>query len=86
MSPASTPRTWTGQIVGIFVVLAVILWFIQMRRAPMQVLKRRDCQNAYAAARTAADSASVDLRQPLGTDRPDSLAQTCGDLRKAGRI
>jgi hypothetical protein len=72
--------------VGIFVVLAVILWFIQMRRAPMQLLERRDCQNAYAAARTAADSSVVDSRQPLGTDRPDSLAQTCGDFRKAGRL
>jgi hypothetical protein len=70
--------------VGIFVVLAVILWFIQMRRAPLQLLERRDCQNAYAAARTAADSATVDSRQPLGADHPDSLAQTCGDLRKAG--
>ena len=69
-----------------FVVLAVILWFIQMRRAPMQLLERRDCQSAYAAARTVADSAAVDVRQPLGSDRPDSLAQTCGDLRKAGRL
>lgn len=71
---------------GIFVVLAVILWFIQMRRAPMHLLERRDCQKAYAAARTAADSAIVDSRQLLGTDRPDSLAQTCGGLRKAGRL
>ena len=71
---------------GIFVVLAVILWFIQMRRAPMHLMERRDCQNSYAAARTAADSGIVDSRQPLGTDRPDSLAQTCGDFRKAGRL
>jgi len=79
-------NTWTGQIVGIFVVLAVILWFLQMRKAPTQLLERRDCQNAYATARTAAESAAVDLRQPLGADRPDSLAQTCGDLRKAGGL
>jgi len=79
-------KTWTGQIVGVFVVLAVILWFIQMRKAPMQLLEWCDCQNAYASARTAAESAAVDLRQPLGADRPDSLAQTCGDLRKAGRL
>ena len=85
--PTSKPRTWTGQIVGIFVVLAVILWFIQMRRAPMQLLERRDCQNAYAAARTAADSAAVDLRQPLGRDRPRGSGQlTCGHLRRAGLL
>jgi hypothetical protein len=76
----------TSQIVGVFVVLAVILWFIQMRRAPVQLLERRDCQSAYATARTAAESAAVDVRQPLGSDRPDSLAQTCGDLRRAGRL
>jgi hypothetical protein len=55
-------RTWTGQIVAILAVIAAILWFVQMRRAPMQLLERRDCQRAYAAARTLADSAAVDAR------------------------
>jgi hypothetical protein len=77
---------WTGQIVAVFVVIAIFLWFIQMRRAPLQLLERRDCQNAYAAATGAADSALVDARQPLGAHRGDRGAVTCGELRTSGRL
>ena len=88
MSDALPPRRsgWTGQIVAVFVVLAVLLWFIQMRRAPMQLLERRDCQRAYAAAQTPADTAAVDTRQPLNANRTDRGAVTCGELRKMGRL
>ena len=79
-------ETRTGQIVGIFIVLVIALWFIQMRRAPMQLLERRDCESAYKAARTPADSAAVDARQPLDATRTDPHAVTCGELRKAGRL
>ena len=79
-------RSWVGQIVTVFVVLAVLLWFVQMRRAPMQLLEQRDCQNAYAAARAAADSLAVDARQPLDANRTDRGAVTCGELRRAGRL
>jgi hypothetical protein len=75
------PRTWSGQIVGLLVALAVIVWFIQMRRAPTQLLEKRDCQRAYAEARTAAETLAVDARQPLGAARPDSVAVTCKSLR-----
>ena len=85
-TPARKPSTWTGQIIAIFVVLAVLLWFVQMRRAPMQLLERRDCQRAYEAARTAADSAIVDARQPLDASRSDRGAVTCGELRRTGRL
>ena len=79
-------RAGGGQIVAIFVVLAFALWFIQMRRAPMQLLERRDCERAYKSARTAADTALVDARQPLDGTRPDRHAVTCGALRKAGHL
>lgn len=79
-------RTWTGQIIGLFIVLVIVLWFMQMQRAPLQLLERRDCEHAYQAARTAADSASVDARQPLDATRTDPHAVTCGELRKAGRL
>lgn len=85
-SAPATRSGWTGQIVAVFVVLAVLLWFVQMRRAPMQLLERRDCQNAYAAALTAADSALVDAQQPLNASRTDRAATTCGELRKQGRL
>lgn len=73
------------KIVGVFVVLVIALWFIQMRRAPMQLLERRDCEALYQSARTAADTARVDARQPLDATRTDPRALTCGELRNAGR-
>ena len=84
---ASPSRSsWTGQIVTLLVVLAVLLWFVQARRAPMQLLERRDCLEAYAAARTAVESTLVDARQPLGGNRTDRRAVTCGEFRKMGRL
>lgn len=74
------------KIVGVFIVLVIALWFIQMRRAPMQLLERRDCESAYQSARTPADTALVDARQPLDATRTDRLAVTCGEWRKAGRL
>lgn len=74
------------KIVGVFVVLVIALWFIQMRRAPMQLLERRDCEAAYRSAATRADTALVDARQPLDGTRTDPHAVTCGELRKAGRL
>ena len=76
----------TGQLVALLVVISVILWYVQARRAPLQLLERRDCENAYAAARTNADTLAVDARRPLGATRPDSLAVTCGALRHTGRL
>jgi hypothetical protein len=70
----------------LLVVISVIVWFVQARRAPMQLLERRDCENAYAAARTSAETVAVDARRPLGATRPDSLAVTCGALRHKGRL
>lgn len=74
------------KVVGVFVVLVIALWFIQMRRAPMQLLERRDCEAAYKSARTPGDTALVDTRQPLDATRSDPHAVTCGALRKAGRL
>jgi hypothetical protein len=74
---------WLGQIGGIIVVLAIIFWFIQMRQAPLSLLKRRDCERAYADAHSAAESALVDRRHPLlGGSQVDTL--TCGGLRRSG--
>lgn len=87
MTPGSNSgRAGGSQIVAVFIVLAIALWFVQMRRAPMQLLERRDCDSAYKAARTPADTALVDARQPLDAARTDRHAVTCGELRKAGRL
>ena len=55
-------------------------WFDVYQRGV--VLDYAALQNAYAAAKTQADSASVDARQPLGDNRTDRGAITCGELRK----
>ena len=73
------------QLLALLVVLILVLWYLQARRTPMQLLARRDCENAYAAARTHAETLAVDARQPLGANRRDSLAVTCGSLRNVRR-
>ena len=85
------PRTtWVerlvGQIVTVLVVIVVFLWFLQARSAPMQLLERRACENAYREARTAADTLAVDARNPIERQPPSTTAATCGALRKAGRL
>jgi len=75
-----------GQLLALLVVISLIVWYAQARRAPMQLLERRDCESAYAAARTSAETVAVDARQPLDATRPDSLAVTCGTLRHQGRL
>jgi hypothetical protein len=78
------PRTWISQIGGSIVVVALILWFVQMRKAPMRLLERRDCERAYAAARTPAESIAVDARHPI-TDRTSADTLTCGALLRSAR-
>jgi hypothetical protein len=86
MDDSSSPkqRTWLGQIAIVLVGVVVILWFMQARKAPLQLLERRDCENRYAAARTAVDTLAVDSQRPLDSQRPDTLPLTCGALRRAG--
>jgi len=82
--------TWVerlvGQIITVLVVIVVFLWFLQARSAPMQLLERRDCENAYREARTPAETLAVDARNPIGRQAPSTAATTCGALRKAGRL
>ena len=81
---ARNPSGWIGQLGGIIVIVALILWFVQMRKAPTNLLQRRDCERAYADARTAADTATVDERRPVLAQSSDTI--TCGTFRRAGRL
>ena len=76
--------TWAGQLGGLIVIVALILWFVQMRKAPTNLLQRRDCERAYEAARTASDTAAVDQRRPVLGQSTDTL--TCGTFRRSGRL
>ena len=76
---------WAGQIGGVIVVLALIFWFVQMRKAPTDLLQRRDCERGYEESHTASDSAVVDQRHPvIGQSRGDTL--TCGTFRRGGQL
>jgi len=76
--------TWAGQVGGLIVIVALILWFVQTRKAPTNLLQRRDCERAYEAARTASDTAAVDQRRPVLGQSTDTL--TCGTFRRSGRL
>jgi len=84
--PGPNRKSWGSQALMVLAALTALLWFLQLRRAPVQLLERRDCENAYAAAHTHADTLAADARQPLGASRADSLAFTCGTLRRSGRL
>ena len=75
---------WAGQLGGLIVIVAIILWFVQMRKAPTDLLQRRDCERAYEAAHTASDTAAVDQRRPVLGQSSDTL--TCGTFRRSGRL
>ena len=75
------------QVLFALLAVAAFVWFMQIGRVPMQVIQRRDCENQYRLAHTAADTEAVDERQPLvqsSTVRID--APTCGTLRKSGKL
>lgn len=74
---------WKNQALVVVAGLTAFLWFLQMRRAPANVLERRDCEHAYATARTMTDTAAIDRRRPLGVAPGDGL--TCGALRASQR-
>jgi hypothetical protein len=78
--------TWKGELITVLLALVVFFWFIQMRRAPMQLMERRVCERAYEDARTVAETLAIDARPPMESPRRDTTATTCGALRKAGRL
>ncbi len=71
---------------NVLIAIVVFLWFLQMRRAPMQLIERRACEHFYQDARTAAETLAIDARPPVPSQRPDTLTLTCGALRRAGRL
>jgi hypothetical protein len=81
---ARSRGTWAGQLGALLVIVALILWFVQMRKAPTNLLQRRDCERAYAGARSAADTATVDQQRPVLGQSSDTV--TCGGFRRAGRL
>src|SRR5438876_117048 len=54
-APDPNRKSWGSQALMVVAALTALLWFLQVRRAPVQFLERRDCEKAYAAAHTHAD-------------------------------
>ena len=75
-----------GQIVIAILAVVAFAWFMQMGKAPVHILVRRDCENRYAQARTRADTLVVDHFVPPLEQPRDTLSATCGALRGAGSL
>lgn len=63
------------------IVCALGVWFLLQSYTNVGV---RECRELYAAARTAADTASIDTTVTPGSRR-QSEPRTCGFLRKTAR-
>ena len=65
-------------------VLAAFVWFLQLGKAPKEIMARRDCERRYAEARTAAETLAVDGQFPVIQSRPrNAEPETCGRLLRA---
>lgn len=63
---------------GAALAAALMYWLVSVRGAPTLVVAQRQCEAAYAAARTMADTVAADSIHVIGAR--DSAA-LCGDLR-----
>jgi hypothetical protein len=84
--PKKTRQNLVGQIAVAILVMVGFFWFMQMGRAPIQVMVRRDCENRYRQAHGRADTAAIDQQvSPLEQGRV-TVGKTCGALRAAGAL
>jgi hypothetical protein len=84
--PEKSRQNLVGQFVIAILVMIGFFWFLQMGRAPIQVMVRRDCDNRYGRAHSQADTAAIDQQvSPLEQGR-DTVGKTCGALRAAGAL
>jgi hypothetical protein len=81
-----TERPWRFVAIAAAIVAAIALWALYLRMA--DVRGASVCRQAYAAARTAADSALVDAQGTgAAMSRLDaSYNVSCGELRMRGEL
>jgi len=60
--------------------MVIAAWFLRFTPAELDVVRGK-CQASYARARTAADSARVDLMEPTVNGRPGP--ETCAPIRRS---
>lgn len=87
MTSRRPPATLLAQLAAVAAALLIVYWFLQVRSIPGTVLSQRECERAYQAARTPADTQQVDAREPVMQRRERAgPAVNCGTLRRAGRL
>jgi len=84
--PKKSHYNLVGQVAVAIIAMVGFFWFMQMGRAPIQVMVRRDCENRYRQAHSRADTGAIDQQvSPLEQGR-DTVGKTCGALRAAGAL
>ena len=83
-------RDVTEIVVGIAVILTVAYsawrYWVQRGLAPGDDVSIAWCRADYARARTASDTAVVDLRTPVVRREQAPASLSCGELRRAGML
>jgi hypothetical protein len=63
-------------------VVFAFVWALQLGKAPRNLMARRDCENRYAQARSAAETLAVDRQAPvIQPGSRDTVQATCGSIR-----
>ena len=87
MTSPRASTTLLTQLAAVAVALLIVYWFLQARSIPSAVLSQRECERAYQAASTLADTQQVDAREPAMQRRERAgPAVNCGTLRRTGRL
>ena len=71
---------------GLLLAAIAVLLFQSARRPGFLSAGVPECRVAYERARTASDTAMVDLRHPSSGPQKDPNAPTCGTLRVTGQL
>lgn len=79
--------TLTATIAVALLLGSIAVFLFQLARHPGFLSPgASECRASYARARTASDSAAVDLRHPSSGPQKDPNAPTCGTLRITGEL
>jgi hypothetical protein len=82
----STAGLFLPLAVVVFAAVITLLNLRQPGRVPGDAAAAEQCRAAYRSARTAADSASVDMRRPVVSRGHATVALSCGVMRVAGQL
>ena len=84
-------QDWFGVTAFLVAALALcaggVYWeFFRGRHPGIATMYAEECRAAYARARTATDSAIIDVRRSASNTGKEPNAPTCGVLRRTGEL